>query len=94
MLAAWRADAERRAGRPVRSRVLWGDAVTEILRHAREEHSDLLVVGTHGRSGVARLVLGSVAERVARQSPCPVLVAHDHAALEKHDVADESKQYG
>lgn len=91
MLARWRADAERRAGRSVRSRMLSGDPVAEILRHAREERCDLLVVGTHGRSGIARFVLGSVAERIARQAPCPVLVVHDHGALETEDVAEEIK---
>jgi nucleotide-binding universal stress UspA family protein len=93
MLSRWRADAEGRAGRPVRSVVLWGDPAGQIVRLAREERCDLLVVGTHGRSGVARLVLGSVAERVARQSPCPVLIVHDHGVLEDREVADELKQY-
>jgi len=92
-LDRWRADAERRAGRPVRSNVLCGDPATEIVRHAREEHCDLVVVGTHGRTGIPRLVLGSVAERVARQSPCPVLVVHDRSALEKEEVAEEISQY-
>jgi len=92
-LAEWRGDAERRAGRPVRSRVLWGDPAAEIVRHAREERCDLLVVGTHGRTGIARVVLGSVAERAARESPCPVLVVHDHGALEKEDVRREIEQY-
>jgi nucleotide-binding universal stress UspA family protein len=93
MLAAWRADAERRAGRTVRSRVLWGDPAAEIVRHARDERCDLLVVGTHGRTGVARLFLGSVAERVVRQSSCPVLVVHDHGVLEREEVAREIAQY-
>jgi nucleotide-binding universal stress UspA family protein len=93
MLARWRADAERRAGRPVRSRVLSGDPVAEIVRHAREERCNLLVIGTHGRTGIPRLVLGSVAERVARQSPCPVLLVHNHSVLEKEEVADEIEQY-
>lgn len=92
-LARWRVDAERRAGRPARSRILWGDPATEIVGYAREEHCDLLVVGTHGRTGVPRFVLGSVAERVARQSPCPVLVVHDHAILEKEEVAEEVAPY-
>jgi nucleotide-binding universal stress UspA family protein len=92
-LATWRADAERRAGRPVRSRVLWGDAAAEILRHAREERCELIVVGTHGRTGVARLVLGSVAERVARQSPCPVLVVRDHGVLKREEGGEEIKQH-
>jgi nucleotide-binding universal stress UspA family protein len=92
-LARWRADAEGRTGRPVRSRVLSGDPAAEIVRHAREERCDLVVVGTHGRTGIQRLVLGSVAERVARQSPCPVLVVHDHGVLEKEGIADELAQY-
>lgn len=93
LLAVWRADAERRGGRPVRARVLWGEPAAEIVRHAREERCDLLVLGTHGRSGVARVVLGSVAERVARQSPCPVLVVHDRGELEREAIAEEAKQY-
>ncbi len=60
------------------------------VRHARDEHCDVLVVGTHGRTGIPRLVLGSVADRVARQSsPCPVLVVHDHSVLEKEEVEKE-----
>jgi nucleotide-binding universal stress UspA family protein len=92
-LPLWRADAERRAGRPVHSRVLSGDPAMEIVRHAREERFDLVVVGTHGRTGIPHLVLGSVAERVARQCPCPVLVVHDHGVLEQETLADETAQY-
>lgn len=73
-IAAWRADAERRLGRPVRSKVLAGSPAVEILQHAREACVDLLVVGTHGRTGLKHLVLGSVAERVVRQAPCSVVV--------------------
>lgn len=93
LLARWRADAEQRAGRPARSRLLSGDAAAEIVRHAREERCELVVVGTHGRTGIARLALGSVAERVARQAPCAVLVVRDHAALEKDEVAGEAEVY-
>ncbi len=50
-----------------------GNATAEIVRHARELHADLIVMGTHGRSGFDRLALGSVAEKVLRKSPCPVL---------------------
>ncbi len=74
-LAGWKADAERIAGRPVRSMVLTGEAAPEILRSVREQPFDLLVVSTHGRTGLKRLVLGSVAERVVREADCPVLVA-------------------
>ncbi len=93
MLEAWRVDAEQRAGRAVRSHLLRGNPTDEIVRFAREERCDLLVVGTHGRSGVARVVLGSVAERVGRQSPCPVLVVRDQGVIEKEDVAREAGQY-
>ena len=47
-----------------------------IVRSARAGKFDLLVMGTHGRKGVARLVLGSTADHVLRDAPCPVLVVH------------------
>lgn len=50
-----------------------GDAVHEILRLAGEAKADLIVMGTHGRSGVGRVLMGSVAEAVLRKAPCPVL---------------------
>ncbi len=93
ILARWRTDAEERARRPVRTRLTTGDPAAEILRHVREERCDLVVVGTHGRMGMKRLVLGSVAERVARRSPCAVLVVHDSAELEKQEIAEETAQY-
>jgi len=50
-----------------------GDPAGEILRAAQFTNADLIVMGTHGRTGLARLLAGSVAERVMRRSPCPVL---------------------
>jgi nucleotide-binding universal stress UspA family protein/uncharacterized protein (DUF2267 family) len=50
-----------------------GFAATEIIRVAAETRSDLIVMGTHGRTGLGRLVMGSVAEEVIRRAPCPVL---------------------
>ncbi len=50
-------------------------AVDGILKLAKEEGADLIVVGSHGRGGLMRLVLGSVASKVVAQSPLPVLVA-------------------
>ena len=73
-LAVWRTEAERIATTGVRTVLLTGDPATEILRHARAHGVDLLVVGTHGRTGLRRFVLGSVAEHVVRQAPCPVMV--------------------
>ena len=45
----------------------------EIVRYAREQNIDLLVMGTHGRGPIAHMLLGSVAEKVVRKAPCPVL---------------------
>jgi nucleotide-binding universal stress UspA family protein len=50
-----------------------GDPAAEIVALAREAKADLIVMGTHGRAGVGRLLLGSVAEAVLRHAPCPVL---------------------
>ena len=54
--------------------LLEGDPATEIARYAAEAGVDVIVIGTHGRTGVDRLVMGSVAERVMREAPCSVLV--------------------
>lgn len=48
----------------------------DILRYANAARIDLIVMGTHGRTGLARMVLGSVAEAVVRTAPCPVLTVH------------------
>jgi universal stress protein A len=58
-----------------------GDARTAILATAEELRADLIVMGTHGRRGVSRLVLGSVAESVARAAPCPVLLVRSGLAM-------------
>jgi nucleotide-binding universal stress UspA family protein len=50
-----------------------GDAVQVILDTAKEVRADLIVLGTHGRTGLGRLLMGSVAEAVLRKAPCPVL---------------------
>jgi nucleotide-binding universal stress UspA family protein len=62
-----------------------GDPVREILRLARDVDCDLIVMGTHGRSGLSRLLMGSVAEQILRKAPCPVLTmkAHPKAAASK-----------
>jgi len=50
------------------------DPAREIVEYAREIHADLIVVATHGRAGVSRVIMGSVAEHVVRTARCPVLV--------------------
>jgi nucleotide-binding universal stress UspA family protein len=61
-------------------RVVIGEPFHDICRIAEEEGIDLIVMGTHGRTGVRHALLGSVAERVVRYSPCPVLVVGKKAA--------------
>jgi universal stress protein A len=56
-----------------RDLVSTGEAAPEILRIAQQEHVDLIVIASHGRTGWRRLVHGSVAEKVVRQATCPVL---------------------
>jgi nucleotide-binding universal stress UspA family protein len=64
----------------IESESLSDDIATIVLRHGDQVHADLLVLGTHGRRGVQRLVIGSVAERVLRFSRCPVLLLRDQGA--------------
>jgi nucleotide-binding universal stress UspA family protein len=62
------------AGLDCRTSVRSGDVADEILRHAEEIEADLIVMSTHGRSGLGRWVYGSVADRVLRQAETPVLL--------------------
>lgn len=72
-------DAARRyAGRkaPLKTLLRQGDAREVILKEAKEHGADLIVIGTHGRRGIARALIGSVAESIVRTSPVPVLTVH------------------
>jgi nucleotide-binding universal stress UspA family protein len=71
-LAAFVSQTARKLGVD-REIVLPGPPATAILRLASEVPYDLIVMGTHGRGGLSHVVLGSVAERVVRAAPCPVL---------------------
>lgn len=82
-LVAWLADTgatARAAGLGLDVHVVEGRPKEEILRAARDLRADLLVMGTHGRSGFDRFVLGSVTESVLRHAPCPVLTVTEGAA--------------
>jgi universal stress protein A len=50
-----------------------GTPFLEVIRYAREKEIDLIVIGTHGRTGLVHMLMGSVAEKIVRKSPCPVL---------------------
>jgi len=60
----------------VRMRVVTGDPATEIVSMAKEEKADLVVLPTHGRTGLSHIFFGSVAEKVVRHAECPVLTLH------------------
>lgn len=84
-----RAEAEQRLrdleipidGIRVERRLEVGDPAAEILNAARLAGADLIVMGTHGRTGLGRLLMGSVAEQMVRRADCPVLtVAHPPAS--------------
>lgn len=57
--------------------VRWGDPVEAIVTYARERSIDLITIATHGRTGLSHVLLGSVAERIVREAPCPVLTLRD-----------------
>ena len=69
-----RADLARAAGLVCQTDSLQGFPPGEIVKHAKKTGADLIVLGTHGRTGIAHAVLGSVAERVVQRASCPVLV--------------------
>ena len=65
----------------------------EIVDYAKEVHVDLIVIGTHGRTGVSRFLMGSVAEHVVRRAPCPVLVVRpsEHEFVQPDPVAEGAR---
>ena len=79
LLATWRSDAEQRLemllpnGARTERAIRVGHAFVEIVQYARNNAIDLIVMGTHGRGAVKHMLLGSVAEKVVRKAPCPVL---------------------
>jgi nucleotide-binding universal stress UspA family protein len=77
---AARAAEMRSAGVSARGVVRSGVTVDEILRAAAEEGCDLVVMGTHGRGGLSRFFLGSVADRIVRLAPCAVMTVRLPAA--------------
>ena len=84
LLTDWQQQAERQLRTAVpdedRARVaitcIVASPFPAIVRYARDNDIDLIVLGTHGRGPVAHMLLGSVAEKVVRRAPCPVLTVH------------------
>ena len=68
---------------------LSGEAESEIVEFAVSNKIDLIVMASHGRSGLSRLLMGSVAEGVMRRAPCPVLIVKQPAASDESNVHSE-----
>jgi nucleotide-binding universal stress UspA family protein len=88
-----KAKLARRAARgqrcAVTTEVITGTSARTIVCYARARSMDLIVMGTHGRSGMAHLLMGSVAEKVVRDAPCPVLtVRHAPSGLDQAELLD------
>ena len=74
LLAEWSTQARTRFLGPLAVHLAAGEPWHEIVQTASHVSADLVIMGTHGRSGLKRLLVGSVAETVVRRAPCPVLV--------------------
>jgi nucleotide-binding universal stress UspA family protein len=77
------AGCEECNGIEVEETIVHGDAASEIVRVARERGVDLIVISSHGRTGLGRILFGSTAESVVRHAPCPVLVVKPPAESDK-----------
>lgn len=61
----------------IRHDVRWGDAVDGVVSYAADHDIEMIVIATHGRTGLSHVLLGSVAERIVREAPCPVLTIRE-----------------
>ena len=68
------AECEECAGLDVEEVIVHGEAASEIVQVAKDREIDLIVISSHGRTGLGRILFGSTAEAVVRHAPCPVLV--------------------
>lgn len=65
--------------REVVAEVRWGDPIDQIHGYAKDRQIDLVAIATHGRTGLAHVLLGSVAERIIREASCPVLTIRENS---------------
>lgn len=86
-LNEWKREAFELGAKRVEAESVEGAAWREIVARADKGHFDMVVLGTHGHTGLKHLLLGSVAERVVRHAPCPVLTVRpvgEEAQAEQH----------
>src|SRR5882724_2495754 len=76
------AECDECAGLDIEELVVHGEAASEIVRVAKERSIDLIVIASHGRTGLGRILFGSTAEAIVRHAPCPVLVVKPAKELE------------
>jgi nucleotide-binding universal stress UspA family protein len=67
----------------IEAKVLVGDVAEEVVRHAEETGVDMIIMGTHGYKGLEKVMFGSVAEKVVKTAPCPVLTINPYKASSK-----------
>ena len=77
-------ECEECAGLDIEEVIVHGEAASEIVRVAKERQVDLIVVSSHGRTGLGRILFGSTAEAVVRHATCPVLVVKPPAEAESN----------
>jgi nucleotide-binding universal stress UspA family protein len=80
------------SGDDVIGQVLIGQAPKKIVEYAADHDVDVIVMGTHGRHGIAHLLMGSVAERVVRIAPCPVLTVRAAKALADEPIVESTSE--
>jgi nucleotide-binding universal stress UspA family protein len=79
----------------IRTHILHGSPWDQIVEFARDKQVDLIVMGTHGRTGIGHALIGSVAERVLRRAPCPVMVIREGGAgfhVKEAETAGETRR--
>lgn len=81
----------RQKGIQIETHLFKGDPVTEIVKKAKDLECDLIVMGTHGRTGMAHLMMGSVAERIIRTSSIPVLTVRRSKEKETEKISQEEQ---
>lgn len=89
-LASSKRDADAAGAYRTEVRVLQGAPAYEIVEFARTHDFDLIVMGTHGRTGIKHALIGSIAEKVVRTAPCPVLTVRPTEIEEVKPVLQEA----